>query len=183
MSFKLVLVGNSDIGKTSMINRYVYGKFDPNVKTTIGIEFSHMELDQVTKLNIWDTAGQERFKSIMSSLYRGAHAIMFVYDISSRASFEGLDNWWREYRSYGDINKSVAMLVGNKADLERRVSLEEATAWAVGHNMYYEEVSAMNNVNVSAAFSTLVRQLGTLPEVQKVRIAEKKSARQERCCS
>lgn len=180
--YKVVIVGNSGTGKTSILNRYVYNKFDTLVPSTIGVEFLHKDHDDTTKLVLWDTAGQERFQSIVSSFYKGAQAIMFVYDVSSRESFDSIIGWWREYKSHGNIQKSVALLVGNKADLERIVPKEEALALAVQYGMYYEEVSAFNNSNVNNAFETLVRLLKQLPAVRQEKQKKREMPTSDRCC-
>jgi small GTP-binding protein len=181
MQYKVVIVGNSNTGKTSLLNQYVYSKFKINVPTTIGVEFSHKDLEDETKLLLWDTAGQERFQSVCSFLYRGAHAVMFVYDMTSRDSFLALENWWRQYRSFGDINNSVAILVGNKADQIRQVSSEEARAWAVQKGICYSETSAMCHEQVHETFSILVRQLHTVPFVQKQQQLEQQQPTSDRC--
>lgn len=181
--YKVVIVGNSGTGKTCLLNRYVENKFDNHVPVTIGVECNHKEHDENTKLVLWDTAGQERFQSVSSSLYRGAHAIIFVYDVTNMESFQGLNHWMRKYIGCGNVDKSVAILVGNKIDLERVVSKETALGWAVQYKMCYEEVSAYNGENVRNVFSTIVRQLHTLPEVreEKQRLKENLS-KSERCC-
>lgn len=182
MQYKVVLVGNANTGKTSLLNQYVYSKFQKMVPTTIGVEFSHKELGNETKLVLWDTAGQERFQSTSGYLYRGAHALMFVYDMTSRESFFALENWWRQYRSFGDLGNSVAILVGNKSDLRQtQVTSEEARAWAVGKGIYYMETSAKENKQVSEAFAMLVRQLHTLPIVQKNIFLKKQKPSSDRC--
>ncbi len=182
MQYKVVIVGDSAAGKTSILNRYVYEKWSTKVPTTIGVEFTHKEVNDSTKLVIWDTAGQERFQSLTSTLYRGAHAVMFVYDVSSRDSFMNLENWYRQYWSFGNISESTAMLVGNKVDLSRSVSEEEAKAWAVTKNMCYEEVSAKNNRSIDQAFATLVRRLNQLPLVRKQKFDLKNKPKSDRCC-
>ena len=181
-SYKVVIVGDSGSGKTSLLNQYVSGTFNNSVPVTIGLEFSHTNIDRETKLIFWDTAGQERFQSLMSSFYRGAHAIMFVYDTSSMESFHSLNQWWREYNSYGNITKSVAVLVGNKTDLQRKVPIENAQQWAVGHGICYEEVSAKTSENIAKAFDTLIHQLHQLPEVQTETIQIKTAPKSDRCC-
>jgi small GTP-binding protein len=181
-TYKVVIVGDSGSGKTSLLNQYVSGTFNNLVPTTIGVEFSHKSIDRETKLTFWDTAGQERFQSLMSSFYRGAHAVMFVYDTSSVASFNSLNQWWREYKSYGDITKSVAILVGNKIDLQREVPIETARRWAVDHNICYEEVSAKTSDNITNAFDTLIHQLHRLPEVHKETIEMNAAPKSDRCC-
>lgn len=181
MHYKVIIVGNANTGKTSLLNQYVYSKFRVDVPTTIGVEFSHKELGNETKLVLWDTAGQERFQSTQGYLYRGAHAIMFVYDMTSRESFLALESWWRQYRSFGHMGKSVAILVGNKSDQPRQVSSEEARAWAVNKSIYYIETSAKANKQVTEAFAMLVRQMQTLPDVQKNMFMKKQKPTSDRC--
>ncbi len=180
--YKVVLVGNANVGKTSLLNQYLYKNFNCHEKNTIGVEFSHKTIDREIKLTFWDTAGQERFKTLMSSFYRGAHAIMFIYDVSDINSFYGLNQWWREYLTYGEPKQSVAVLVGNKTDLKRLVSKEEARAWAVQYNMFYTEVSAKDNNNTNQAFNILINELQKLPEVQKETLQLKLKPTSDRCC-
>ena len=180
--YKVVLAGNAGTGKTSLINRYVYETFDANARSTIGVEFSHKKLEGNMRMTFWDTAGQEKFKSMTSSYYRGAHAVMFVYDVADRQSFLGLEQWWREYNVYGNAQQSVALLVGNKTDCRRQVSAEDARAWAVQKNMCYEEVSAKLNDGIGRAFDTLIGQLRQLPQVRKETIQFKSAPKSDRCC-
>ena len=180
--YKVVIVGDSGSGKTCLLNQYVSGSFSTSVPTTIGVEFSHKNIDRETKLTFWDTAGQERFQSLMSSFYRGADAVMFVYDTSSMESFMSLNRWWREYNAYGNATKSVAILVGNKTDLQRNVPIETARSWAVTHSLCYEEVSAKTNNNIVNAFDTLIHQLHQMPEVRKETIKIKTAPKSDRCC-
>lgn len=182
MAFKLVIIGNSCTGKTSLLNRYAYQTFDDRVPTTIGVEFTHKDLEGDTHLVLWDTAGQERYQSITSSLYNRAHALMFVYDVSNIESFEGLHRWWREYISFGDVNTSVAILVGNKTDLERKVPIEMARQWAAQRSLSYVEVSAYSNEGVDTAFATLVHRMRELPQVKKAQELKSQAPKSDRCC-
>ena len=182
MGYKVLVVGNAGTGKTCILNRYVYGRFEDSVPTTIGVEFLHKHIDGDIPLTLWDTAGQERFQSITGALYRGSDAIMFVYDVSAPSSLDGLDRWWREYITYGDQTRSVAILVGNKTDLSRIVPEERARQWAVQHNLFYEEVSARSDDGVRRAFETLVSQLRKLPRVQRADLKQRQTPTSDRCC-
>ena len=180
---KVVIVGNYGSGKTSILNRYVSDKFISNVPVTIGVEFTHKEHDEETKLILWDTAGQEQFQYMNNSFYRGVHAVIFVYDVSDMESFHGLNQWMRNYRACGNMDKSVAILLGNKIDLERVVRKEDALGWAVKHRMCYEEVSACTGEGVRTAFSKIVRQLSVLPEVRENKLRLKDNlSKSDRCC-
>ena len=127
---KLLLIGDSAIGKTSLLLRYMDDRFSQSFVSTIGIDFKVklLELDgQKVRLQIWDTAGQERFRTITSSYYRGAHGIIIVYDITDRESFDNVKQWLNEIDRYAceNVNK---LLVGNKSDMDskRQVETQEA---------------------------------------------------------
>lgn len=182
-TYKVIIVGNSSTGKTSMLNQYVFGNFTISVPCTIGIEFTHKEMDDETKLVFWDTAGQERFQSLRSSYYRGAQAIMFVYDVTNRDSFLSLEQWWREFRSFGNTQACAGMLVGNKIDLDgRTVSKEEAIAWAVQYGLTYGEISSKDATNLATVFNKLIQQLKKLPQVQKAKLHFHSQPKTDRCC-
>lgn len=181
-TYKVILVGDASTGKTSLLSRYVYGQFEFKTTPTIGIEFCHKNIDRETKITFWDTAGQERFQSLMASYYRDAHAVIFVFDVSNRESFQNLEKWWREYHAYGNTQRSIAILVGNKCDLERQISIDEARAWAMHKGFMYQEVSAKNNTNIDLAFETAIGQMHQLPEVQTETVRLKAEPKSDRCC-
>lgn len=182
-TYKVVIVGDTNTGKTSILNQYAFSQFSIGVPATIGVEVCHKEQDDKTHLCIWDTAGQERFQSVGSHLYRGAHAVMFVYDISSEQSFHGLERWWRQYCSYGNVQNSIAILVGNKLDLAPQVSTKQARAWAATRGICCEEISAKNKLQVHKAFSTLVHQMQSLPLLQTEKLQAKHHPTTDRCCT
>lgn len=182
-TYKVIIVGDTSTGKTSMLNQYVFGKFTISVPCTIGVEFTHKELDDETKIVFWDTAGQERYQSLRSAYYRGAQAIMFVYDVTHRDSFLSLNQWWREFRSFGNTKTCTGMLVGNKIDLDGRVvSKEEATAWAVRYGFTYGEISSKDATNLKTVFNQLIQQLKKLPSVQKDKLHFHSKPKTDRCC-
>ena len=181
MQYKVVIVGDTNAGKTSILNQYVFSNFKVSVPTTIGVEFSHKEFDNETNLCLWDTAGQERYRAVNAHFYRGAHAIIIVYDVSSESSFYAIEHWWRQYCSYGDTNKSIIMLVGNKNDLKRAVTRERGTAWAVKKGILFDEISAKKHSEVVNMFSTVVRQLRQLPIEQPI-YKSKYKENSDRCC-
>jgi len=161
--FKVVLIGDSAVGKSNLLSRYARNEFNLNSKATIGVEFQtqSMEIDgKEIKAQIWDTAGQERFRAVTSAYYRGAVGALIVYDISRKATFENVGRWLDELRVHSDASV-VVMLVGNKCDLEniREVTKEEATAFAQKENLSFIETSAMNATNVVDAFQTVVKEI------------------------
>ncbi|MCO5604562.1 hypothetical protein L7F22_058730 [Adiantum nelumboides] len=161
--FKIVLTGDSAVGKSNLLSRYARDEFHASSKTTIGVEFQtqSMVIDgKRIKAQIWDTAGQERFKAVTSAYYRGAVGALVVYDISRRQSFDDISRWLEELRVHSDMSV-VAMLVGNKSDLQnlREVSQEEGRSLAESEGMYFMETSALDSTNVNKAFQTVVTEI------------------------
>ena len=127
--FKIILIGNSGVGKSSILQQYMNHVFDSNYKITIGVDFLMKSLvinNQIVKLQVWDTAGQERYKSMVASYYRGAHVALIVFDLTSHRSFEALPSWIEAFYKSGPEQKNT-ILIGNKKDLinERQVTKEE----------------------------------------------------------
>ncbi|XP_073247373.1 ras-related protein Rab-8A-like [Porites lutea] len=161
--FKLVLIGDSGVGKTCIIFRFVENKFDSSFITTIGIDFKirTVEIDgKKIKLQIWDTAGQDRFETITSTCYRGAHGIMLVYDVTDEKSFRNIPRWIRKTEELAspDVTK---MLVANKCDLEKRrlVTKERGELLARNLELPFKEISALSNLNVEDAFSLILKRV------------------------
>ncbi|CAH7682532.1 rab family protein [Phakopsora pachyrhizi] len=162
--FKLVLLGESAVGKSSLVLRFVQDDFQDYRESTIGAAF----LTQTVKLNdsttikfeIWDTAGQERYKSLAPMYYRNANCAVVVYDITSSASLEKAKNWIRELQRQADAQIVIA-LAGNKSDLEerRQVSTEEAQKFAEEENLLFFETSAKDATNVTHIFSAIANKL------------------------
>ena len=161
--FKVLLIGDSSVGKTSVLLRYVDDTFCSEFQTTIGVDFkiSTFQLNgKVVKLQLWDTAGQDRFKTIVASYYRGAHGILLVFDLTSQTSFQNITRWYEESQNY--LQKSVPkLLIGNKSDLtsQRVVKTEDAKALADRLGVEYIETSAKNSNNVKLAFESLSRSI------------------------
>jgi small GTP-binding protein domain len=161
--FKVLLIGDSSVGKTSVLLRYVEDTFNPEFQTTIGVDFkiSTFQLNgKIIKLQLWDTAGQDRFKNIVASYYRGAHGIVLAFDITNHASFQNINRWYDEAQNY--LQKSVPkLLIGNKLDLssQRAVRTEDAKELADRLGVEYIETSAKNSQNVKLAFETLSRSI------------------------
>eukprot|EP01015_Nassula_variabilis_P006891 TRINITY_DN1523_c0_g1_i6.p1 TRINITY_DN1523_c0_g1~~TRINITY_DN1523_c0_g1_i6.p1 ORF type:complete len:205 (+),score=28.37 TRINITY_DN1523_c0_g1_i6:2-616(+) len=161
--FKILVIGNSSVGKSSLLLRFTENTFSESFLPTIGVDFKIKTYDvddKTVKMQIWDTAGQDRFKTITSSYYKGSHGIIVVYDISNRGTFSDLQNWLEEIERHAGENISK-ILVGNKCDLEenRAVPYEEGKQYAEHHNMKFIETSAKDAKNVDQAFVLLAREL------------------------
>ena len=164
-SIKIVLTGDSGVGKTKLIARYVNDIFEDNSSPTVGLDFALKETivtGQRVQCQIWDTAGQEKLKAIASAYYKNAHGVVLVFDITNKASFEKIPRWLEEVRNNLE-DKVPIILVGNKTDLmtDREVSALEAKSFAEENGFYYLEVSAKSNENdcVVLAFDQLIGQV------------------------
>lgn len=158
--FKIVLVGESGVGKTNLLSRFSRDEFNLESKATIGVEFDTKRIDhegKIIKAQIWDTAGQERFRAITSAYYKGAMGALLVYDISKRTTFTMLDRWLNEIRIHTEPDLNI-ILVGNKSDLEnlREVTKEEAINYAKDHKIPFFETSALTSSNVEDVFRDLL---------------------------
>ncbi|XP_068169643.1 ras-related protein Rab-8B-like [Antennarius striatus] len=161
--FKLLLIGDSGVGKTCLLFRFSEDSFNTTFISTIGIDFKirTIELDgKRVKLQIWDTAGQERFRTITTAYYRGAMGIMLVYDICNEKSFENIKNWIRniEEHASSDVEK---IILGNKCDMtdRRQVSKDRGEKLAIDYGIKFLETSAKSSLNVEEAFYTMGRDI------------------------
>ncbi|KAL3647325.1 Ras-related protein Rab2BV [Castilleja foliolosa] len=158
--FKIVLIGDSGVGKSNILSRFTRNEFCLESKSTIGVEFATRTLQvegKTVKSQIWDTAGQERYRAITSAYYRGAVGALVVYDITKRQTFENVQRWLRELRDHADSN-IVIMLAGNKSDLNhlRVVAERDAQAFAEKEGLSFLETSALEALNVEKAFQTIL---------------------------
>ena len=160
---KIIVVGDSGVGKTNLINRFASDKFDTNSKATIGVEFVYKTLKinkEVIKVEVWDTAGQERYRAITSSYYKGAKGAIIVYDITNADSFNNVESWMNEVTKKGKTDMQF-LLVGNKKDLinDRKVTEQKGIDKAKELNMNLFEASALEKTNVNEAFNYLVKEI------------------------
>ncbi|KAK1321422.1 Ras-related protein RIC2 [Acorus calamus] len=161
--FKVVLIGDSGVGKSNLLSRFTRNEFSLESKSTIGVEFATRSLNvdgKVIKAQIWDTAGQERYRAITSAYYRGAVGALLVYDVTRHATFENCERWLKELRDHTDPNM-VVMLIGNKSDLRHlvAVSTEDGKSFAEHESLYFMETSALESLNVEDAFSEVLTQI------------------------
>ncbi|GFW92887.1 ras-related protein Rab-18 [Trichonephila clavipes] len=166
-TLKILIIGESDVGKSSLLLRFTDDVFDPGLAATIGVDFKVKTVSvdgNKAKLAIWDTAGSERFRTLTPSYYRGAQGAILVYDVSNRQSFQKLDQWLYELETYSTRTNIVKMLVGNKIDKENRaVSREEGMKYARKHSMLFIEASAKTCDGVQCAFEELVEKILQTP--------------------
>ena len=160
---KIIIVGDSGVGKTNLITRFASDKFDQNSKATIGVEFIYKTLKinkDVFKIEIWDTAGEERYKSITSAYYKGAKGAIIVYDITSEQSFDNIETWIQEVKGKASNNLQI-LIIGNKSDLskDRKVSSEQGIEKAKTLNLHLFEASALDKTNVNEAFNCLFKEM------------------------
>jgi len=161
--FKILMIGESGVGKSALLSRFVDNQFDTNFISTIGVDFKihYMKVDQQDiKLQVWDTAGQERFRTITTSYYRGANGIMIIFDVTDSASFEKVRYWLNELKEH--VGQDMpALLIGNKTDLTRDRTVDPAAAQRFAQEVGIKllETSAKTNAGVTEAYAELVSMM------------------------
>ena len=160
LMIKVILVGDSSVGKTNIMSKYLKDQFMEFSKSTIGVEFNSKTFNHEghkIKAQIWDTAGQEKYKSMASTYYRGCKGAFIVYDITKKSTFESVDNWINDLKSKGDPNL-IMIIIGNKNDLEeeRQVTKEEGEEKAKSFGCAFLETSALSGDNIEMAFELMV---------------------------
>jgi len=163
LKYKLMVIGESKVGKTSLIKRYTKDEFGGVYLTTVGVDFQDKIIDidnKKVRLQIWDTAGQERFRNVTKSYFQSVHGFVLVYDITDKESFKKIDFWMSYIKNYAPENAKY-ILVGNKSDLanERKVSFEEGENYAKEKNIKFFESSAKENTNVNELFFYLANEI------------------------
>jgi small GTP-binding protein len=199
--FKVVLIGDSGVGKSNLLSRFTRNEFSLESKSTIGVEFATKSIQtegKTIKAQIWDTAGQERYRAITSAYYRGAVGALLVYDISKKGTFDNVERWLKELRDHAEAG-IVVMLVGNKSDLKhlRTVHTEEAMQFAKENNLAFIETSANEGSNVETAFHNILTEIyhqlsrkamaaddthTALPQGQKIPIGGGSKKKEAGCC-
>lgn len=163
--FKIILIGSSGVGKSSILQRYIQKTFNDSYASTIGVDFFMKSInigEKTIKLQLWDTAGTEKFRSITTGYYRGADAAFVVFDLSAKSSFKAVSEWIENYYKYKnpDSEKNV-VLIGNKVDLvdKREVTQEEAENYVKDNNIFYFETSAKEGKNIEECFNFMAEKL------------------------
>ena len=163
-SFKLVLIGDSGVGKSNVLSKYARDEFDLNTKSTIGVEFKSVNKiidDKNVNIQIWDTAGQERYRAITTAYYRGAVGVIIVFDLTNINTFNNVIKWYKEVLNHVNESDITIMLVGNKSDLSylRAVNMNDAKQFAQRYKMFYIETSALNATNIHEAFEYIINEI------------------------
>jgi len=163
--FKIILIGDSNIGKTSIINRYIHNSFSDKYICTIGVDFMMKTMtieDTQLKLQIWDTAGMERYKQLTTSYYKGSHSAIIVFDLTNKSSFDNIDYWLNLfYENSNPLFQKYVIIIGNKADLTNdiQVSKEMIDNYIKDKNLQYRECSALSGENIHSIFENLGTKL------------------------
>ena len=164
LKFKMIVLGESRVGKTSLIKRYTKDQFGGVYLTTVGIDFQNKTIeieDKKVKLQVWDTAGQERFRNVAKNYFQSSNGFLLVFDITDKESFQKLKDFWIEQLKMNAPEKAKSVLVGNKSDLagQRQVSIEDAEEFAKNNNLKYYEVSAKEGTKVVELFFYLANEI------------------------
>ncbi|ESO08054.1 hypothetical protein HELRODRAFT_185418, partial [Helobdella robusta] len=163
--FRLILIGDSTVGKSSLLKYFTEGRYEENCDPTVGVDFFARLLEVnpglKVKLQVWDTAGQERFRSITKSYYRNSVGVLLIYDITKRSTFDHIGDWLNEVRVHIEPQRAIYMIVGHKADQEdkRQVGVREARQFAEYHGFRHIETSAVTGQNIEETFVILARDI------------------------
>ena len=189
--YKILLLGDSSVGKTCFLMRYADNTFQEIHMSTIGLDYKlkSVQLDdgKIVKIQIWDTAGQDRFRSITKNYYKGAHGIILIYDVTSRKTFDSVKNWISQIKE--EVSDKVnIILVGNKIDdvQNRKVTFDEGEKMALSFGLPFFETSAKSGVNIDTTFNELVKK--TVETYSKSeggkgdKLINKKSGNKKGCC-
>ena len=163
MMAKVILIGDSSVGKTNIMSKYLKNQFNENSKATVGVEFGSklFKIDNHTiKAQIWDTAGQEKYKAITGAYYKGSKGAFVVYDITRKETFESVDKWINDLKSSGDP-KLIIIIIGNKCDLEekREILKEQGEEKAKSFGCAFLETSALSGDNIDKGFEMMISEI------------------------
>ena len=163
--FKIITLGNSGVGKTSIIKRYVFNQFDQSAISSIGVIFSFKDVliggdeNKKVKLKLIDTAGEEKYRSLSKTYYKNAEAVLFVFALNNEESFAEITNWLKTFKENSNSIEIPKYLIGNKADLERVINKEQIEECSQNNNLKYIETSAKDNQNIDDLFNDIANNL------------------------
>ena len=188
---KILLLGDSEVGKSCFLMRYSENVFIENYITTIGLDYKlktiKLDTGKTIKVQLWDTAGQERFRTIAKSYYKGAHGIVLIYDVTNRKTYDNIRKWLNQIKDEAS-NKISIILVANKIDSEeRQVSVEEGETLAKASNLPIFEASAKDSINVEESFKFLIEQINEnigdfTPTQTSTQLNSKNKSQKKGCC-
>ena len=189
-TFKILTIGESNVGKTSILRRFVENKFSKIHLSTIGIDYRTKSLHvygKDIKLKIWDTAGQERYHNITSQIYKGADGIMLVYDVTEETSFIKIKDWMEQIITNIGGDEISIVLLGNKCDVEERaITKERGQEMADSLKVFYYETSALNGMGINDAFEGLTKEImkkkNTNHEIRAISLDSSKNQKKKKCC-
>ena len=189
-TFKILTIGESNVGKTSILRRFVENKFSKIHLSTIGIDYRTKSLHvygKDIKLKIWDTAGQERYHNITSQIYKGADGIMLVYDVTEETSFIKIKDWMEQIITNIGGDEISIVLLGNKCDVEERaITKERGQEMANSLKVFYYETSALNGMGINDAFEGLTKEImkkkNTNHEIRAISLDSSKNQKKKKCC-
>ena len=179
MEFKIILIGNASVGKTSIFNKFIIGEFNKTYKSTISVECKskYLKIDKnlFAKLNIWDTMGSEIFRAVTKQYYRGANGAIVIFDLAQQNTFNDLKKWIKDIKNYGEKNIQI-IIVGNKLDLigQRKVTQSQAVNFCRENNYKYIEASAKDGTNILKIFEELTLDLSSKYQKEKEKERNKK---------
>ena len=201
MMFKVVLVGDSFVGKTNIMSKYLKNEFHEDSKATVGVEFGSKQFNiegHIIKAQIWDTAGQERYRAVTNAYYKGAKGAFIVYDITRKETFESVDKWINDIITTCDKGLTI-ILIGNKSDLEsqRQISKEQGEEKAKSFELAFLETSALSGENLEKGFNMLINEvyekskadfentdyLNLGDAVEEIQLKKDDSENEKKCCS
>ena len=193
-TFKILTIGESEVGKTSILRRFVQNKFVKNHLSTIGIDYLTKTVNiygKEIKLKIWDTAGQERYHYITNQVFKGADGVILVYDVNEENSFSKITNWSEQINTNASEEEITLILIGNKIDMSNRaVSKEKGQEKANSLNIGYYETSALNGIGINEAFEGLTKEIMKKKKminngrnsISLVHTQSSKKKKRKRCC-
>ena len=163
MIFKIILIGDSSVGKTNIMNKYLKNQFKEDSRATVGVEFGSRQFEienRKIKAQIWDTAGQERYRAVTSAYYKGAKGAFIVYDVTRKETFDSVNRWISDILTTCDKNLTI-ILIGNKSDLEdqRQISKQQGEEKAKTYQLAFLETSALSGENLEKAFNMLINEI------------------------